>query len=61
MHTSTPRAVGRAMARPVHLRLPVSFQMVMQVVEQGQWKSEKSMTHRAVVQVQPLAVSSRWS
>ena len=48
MQKKTPKTVGR---------LPVSFFMVRQVVEQGQWKRQKISMHRAVFQVHPLAVS----
>ena len=45
------------MERAVHLALPVSLWMVMQVVEQGQCIREKSMVQTAVRQVQPWAMS----
>lgn len=35
-HIASPTAVGRATERSAHLRLPVSFLIVMQVVEHGQ-------------------------
>lgn len=41
--------------RAVHLRLPVSFFIVISVVEQGQWKSMKTTVQIAVKGVQPLA------
>ena len=49
-----PMAVGSAAERMVQSQLPVSFLMVRRVVEQGQWKREKRMVQRAVVQVQPF-------
>lgn len=48
-----PSAVGRRMAAAVHFRLPVSFLIVRQVVEQGQWKRQKIIMHTAVLKVQP--------
>ena len=45
------------METAVHLRLPVSFFIVRQVVEQGQCISENSITLTAVIHVQPLAIS----
>ena len=51
-------AVGISAARAVHRRLPVSFQMVRQVVEHGQCARENSAMHTAVSPVQPLSVSS---
>jgi hypothetical protein len=55
-HSTTPKAVGRITAAAVHFRLPVSFFMVRQVVEQGKWKRIKIMVQRAVTHVQPLSV-----
>ena len=49
-------AVGNAAARRVHFMLPVSFFMVIRVVEQGQCISEKRMKHIAVADVQPFAM-----
>ena len=53
VHKRIPRMVGIRIAAAVHFRLPVSFLMVRQVVEQGQWKRQKIIMHRAVFQVQP--------
>ena len=53
-HSSNPTAVGRTAEKTVHFQLPVSFQMVQQVVEQGQWNRENTMTHSAVTQVHPF-------
>ena len=55
--SKNPNRVGMIMARAVHFKLPVSFFMVRQVVEQGQWKRQKINMHRAVFKVQPLSVS----
>lgn len=49
-----PKAVGSKKENTVHRKLLVSFQMVQQVVEQGQWNRENTMTHKAVTQVQPF-------
>jgi hypothetical protein len=57
MQRKTPKTVGSRNPTAVHFRLPVSFFMVRQVVEQGQWKRQKISMHRAVFQVHPLAVS----
>ena len=56
-----PIPAGTAKEMAVHFRLFVSFPMVIQVVEQGQCISEKSITLTAVTQVQPLADSSAYS
>ena len=53
MQHKMPSKVGRAAARKVHFRLPVSFFMVSRVVEQGQCMREKVMVQMAVTQVQP--------
>ena len=53
IHRATPSAVGSRADNAVHLKLPVSFFIVRRVVEQGQWHRENSMTHRAVIAVQP--------
>lgn len=55
MHSAAPIAVGITKASAAHLRLPVSFFIVIRVVEQGQWKREKLITHRAVTQLQPFS------
>ena len=46
VHPAIPITVGIRKAAAVHLRLPVSFFMVRQVVEQGQWNREKTAMHR---------------
>lgn len=51
-----PAIVGNSAEISVHLRLFVSFFIVISVVEQGQWKSEKTMVQRAVIFVQPLFI-----
>ena len=48
--------MGRRIATAVHFQLPVSFFMVRQVVEQGQWNRQKTIMHSAVFQVHPWAV-----
>ena len=50
--------VGKAIENSAHLMLPVSFFIVIQVVEQGQCIREKSITQIAVTQVQPLLTSN---
>ena len=52
--------MGMSKEAAVHLRLWVSFLMVMRVVEQGQCIREKSMVHTAVSQVQPFSTNSEW-
>lgn len=49
--------MGRRMDTAVHFKLPVSFFMVRQVVEQGQWNREKTAMQTAVLTVHPLADS----
>ena len=58
IHKQIPQSVGSSAAITVHLTLPVSFLIVISVVAQGQWKSEKSRTQSAVVIVHPLAIKS---
>ena len=53
-----PIIVGISIAAKVHFKLPVSFFTVSTVVAQGQWKSEKIITQRAVDTVQPFEMSS---
>ncbi len=50
--------VGSTIENIAHLRLPVSFFIVIQVVEHGQCSSENNITHIAVTQVQPLLTSN---
>ena len=45
-------------ASAVHFQLPVSFFIVKQVVEHGQWKSENIIVHIAVFIVHPLLIST---
>ena len=45
MHITTPKSVGSKSATAVHLKLPVSFLMVIRVVEQGQWNIIKIIEH----------------
>ena len=52
-----PITLGNRKATAVHLRLPVSFFMVRQVVEQGQWKREKIAMQAAVLNVHPWEIS----
>lgn len=53
-----PQAVGIKNESAVHLKLPVSFLIVRQVVAHGKCMREKSMVHTAVTQVHPFASSS---
>ena len=53
-----PNTVGSTKARAVHLRLPVSFFIVIRVVEQGQWKSIKITVQIAVKGVQPFVINT---
>ena len=50
IQAAIPQRVGSTAASAVHLRLPVSFLMVISVVAQGQCISEKSMVQRAVTE-----------
>ena len=61
-HIVIPVAAGSMKARAVHLRLPVSFLMVRQVVPHGKWKWQSISTQRAVwnVQPQPVRISCSW-
>ena len=54
----TPQTVGIAMESSAHLRLPVSFLTVRQVVEQGKCRTVMMIIHTAVAAVQPFCVSS---
>ena len=56
-----PEAVGITKDSKVHLTLRVSFPIVQRVVAQGKCISEKSMTHIAVINVQPLDISKSFS
>ena len=57
-HSVIPMIVGVSMETRVHLRLPVSFFIVKQVVAQGQCIRENSSMETAVVQLQPFCTSS---
>lgn len=56
-----PVIVGIKKEAIVHLRLWVSFFIVKVVVAQGQCISENIITHMAVSQVHPLAISRFFS
>lgn len=51
-----PITVGSSIAIPVHLKLPVSFFIVRQVVEQGQCIKKIIIVQIAVIMFQPLAI-----
>lgn len=53
-HRVTPNKVGKIIPISIHFVLPVSFRMVKQVVEHGQWKRENRIKHTAVTDVQPF-------
>ena len=55
IHVAMPNNVGKRNETMVHLKLPLSFWMVMSVVEHGQCIRIKTTAHIAVVMVQPLA------
>ncbi len=57
----TPINVGSNIDVSVHLRLPVSFFIVRQVVEQGKCNTVITIIQTAVVTVQPFAEKSRSS
>ena len=54
-HSVKPQMLGTSAAASVHFTLRVSLYTVMSVVEHGQWSSVNTMTHAAVVPVQPFA------
>ena len=56
-HTANPVIVGIRKANIVHLMLPVSFLIVISVVEHGQCIREKSAVLPAVIQFHPFAAS----
>ena len=56
MHTARPKKVGNRKENAVHLKLAVSFFIVISVVEQGQCMSEKTVVQTAVLAVQSLAI-----
>ena len=56
-----PVTVGSRNARIVHFQLLVSFLIVRQVVEQGQWNREKRIIHTAVSQVHPLSINKAFN
>ena len=55
MQSVIPISVGMTAARSVHFILPVSFFIVIKVVEHGQCIREKMIVFIAVTKVQPLA------
>lgn len=55
IHIAMPATVGITAAKAVHLKLPVSFFIVISVVEHGQCISEKIIVQIPVVQLHPLA------
>ena len=57
MQSATPHNVGIKNDAAVHLKLCVSFLIVISVVEHGQWNMENSIVHSAVTHVQPFATS----
>ena len=59
--SASPHAAGRRTAASVHLTLCVSFQMVRQVVEQGQCAMVNTSAHSAVQAVQPFDSSRAWN
>ena len=50
--------MGKIAAKAVHFKLPVSFFIVIKVVEHGQCISENITIQMAVVMFQPLSVKS---
>ena len=54
---TTPNTVGNSAERSVHFILPVSFFIVIRVVEHGQCISENSITFMAVTMFQPFEIS----
>ena len=57
IHTAMPITVGTRNETADHFQLPVSFFIVIIVVEHGQCISENSIMLIAVIQVQPFARS----
>ena len=57
MHKLIPVSVGIKADKTVHFKLPVSFLIVMSVVEHGKCISEKSIVHIAVVAVHPFDIN----
>ena len=49
--------VVNRMVNTIHLKLPVSFFIVRQVVEHGKCNKENNMVHIAVVIVHPLSTN----
>ena len=58
MQSKKPKIIGIIAAKKVHIALPVSFFMVIRVVEQGEWKRARMIKHIAVTCVQPFATKS---
>ena len=52
--TVNPTSVGINIDNRLHFRLLVSLAIVKQVVEQGQWNKQNSITDIAVVHSHPL-------
>lgn len=57
MQVIIPQIVGIANAKRVHFQLPVSFFILIKVVEQGKCINENSIIFIAVRIVQPLFIS----
>ena len=60
-HSKKPISNGSITEIIVHLMLLVSLYIVIKVVEQGKWKSEKMMKFTAVRAVQPFSLSILFS
>ena len=56
-----PATVGISIDRRVYFKLPVSFFIVRQVVEQGKWQTVIIIIHTAVTAVQPFWLSIFYS
>lgn len=61
MQHKIPKRVGRTTDKAVHFMLCVSFFIVRTVVEHGQWNSEKTIVHIAVVVFQPFDTKSSFT
>ena len=60
-HIIIPKIVGIIIDNKVHFTLLVSFFIVIQVVPHGKCISENSITHIAVIGVQPWFIKSDFS
>ena len=58
IHRMMPVTVGSKQPRKAHFMLPVSFFMLIKVVEQGQCKREKIVVQMAVTQVHPFSTNN---